>query len=74
MTPHPGGPILYREGDHPATVGRATAPSWAAFLRRLRPQTRLTLPHHHMHATPKEPPCRPPGRSRRTAHTPRTTA
>ncbi|WP_078587084.1 DUF397 domain-containing protein [Streptomyces rimosus] len=36
QTPHPGGPILYREGDHPATVGRATAPSWAAFLRAVK--------------------------------------
>ncbi|KOT98735.1 hypothetical protein ADK70_06275 [Streptomyces rimosus subsp. pseudoverticillatus] len=36
VTPHPGGPILYREGDHPTTVGRATAPSWAAFLRAVK--------------------------------------
>ncbi|WP_030660673.1 DUF397 domain-containing protein [Streptomyces rimosus] len=31
-----GGPVLYRESDHPRAVGRATAPGWAAFLRAVK--------------------------------------
>ncbi|WP_030372807.1 DUF397 domain-containing protein [Streptomyces rimosus] len=30
------GPVLYRESDRPGAVGRATAPSWAAFLRAVK--------------------------------------
>ncbi|KAA6214703.1 DUF397 domain-containing protein [Streptomyces albofaciens JCM 4342] len=36
VAPHPDGPILYRESDHPGAVGRATAPGWAAFLRAVK--------------------------------------
>ncbi|MEV5595929.1 DUF397 domain-containing protein [Streptomyces sp. NPDC052496] len=36
VTEKPGGPVLYRESDHPGAVGRATAPSWAAFLRAVK--------------------------------------
>ncbi|OKI10181.1 hypothetical protein A6A06_06170 [Streptomyces sp. CB02923] len=32
----PGGPVLYRESDLPAAVGRCARPVWGAFLRDVK--------------------------------------